>query len=63
MYNNGVMGVRVLPTYRDIVLPILMFMGLQISAPYTWASGFVWALGEWGRRREGILMNGENKRL
>ncbi|GMS99893.1 hypothetical protein PENTCL1PPCAC_22068, partial [Pristionchus entomophagus] len=45
MYNNGVMGIRVLPTYRDIVIPVLMFMGLQISAPYTWASGIVYLAG------------------
>ncbi|GMR52789.1 hypothetical protein PMAYCL1PPCAC_22984, partial [Pristionchus mayeri] len=45
MYNNGVMGIRVGHTYRNIVLPILMFMGLQISAPYTWANAIVWAVG------------------
>ncbi|GMT27208.1 hypothetical protein PFISCL1PPCAC_18505 [Pristionchus fissidentatus] len=45
MYNNGVMGVRVLPTYRDIVVPILMFMGLQITAPYVWANVIVSVVG------------------
>ncbi|KAF8366153.1 marc-6, partial [Pristionchus pacificus] len=54
MYNNGVMGIRVLPTYRDIVLPILMFMGLQISAPYTWASALVWAAGL--TEEEGVVL-------